>query len=108
MTFSVLLTKDATHDLEDLYEYISLHDSKARADHVLDSIEQAFVSLAECPDRGSLPKELLSLGIRDFREIFFKPYRIIYKTTGDKVYVMVIADGRRDLQTLLQKRLFRP
>lgn len=108
MSFTVLLTKDATHDLEDLYEYISLHDSKTRADHVLDNIEKSFASLAEYPDRGSFPKELLSLGIRDFREIFFKPYRIIYKTTGDKIYVMMIADGRRDMQTLLQKRLFRP
>ena len=40
-----------------------------------------------------------------YREIFFKPYRIIYRVMEDNVYVLVIADGRRDMQTLLQRRL---
>ena len=45
------------------------------------------------------------MGIREFREVFFKPYRIIYKVVGKNVYVLLIADGRCDLQTLLQRRL---
>ena len=49
--------------------------------------------------------ELLDIGIREYREIFFKPYRIIYRVMGDKVYVLVVADGRRDMQALLQRRL---
>ncbi|HDR16533.1 MAG TPA: hypothetical protein ENN79_13840, partial [Desulfobacteraceae bacterium] len=51
------------------------------------------------------PKELLALGIREYREIFFKPYRIIYRVMDKNVYVLLIADGRRDMQTLLQRRL---
>jgi toxin ParE1/3/4 len=43
---------------------------------------------------------------REYREIFFKPYRIIYRIVAERVYVTVIADGRRDMQTLLQRRLF--
>jgi len=45
------------------------------------------------------------VGLREYREIFFKPYRIIYRVMADNVYVMVIADGRRDMQALLQRRL---
>jgi toxin ParE1/3/4 len=45
------------------------------------------------------------LGIRDYREVFFKPYRVIYRVMGDTVYVLLIVDGRRDMQTLLQRRL---
>ena len=45
------------------------------------------------------------MGIREFRELFFKPYRIIYRIVGRNVYVLLIADGRRDFQTLLQRRL---
>jgi toxin ParE1/3/4 len=37
--------------------------------------------------------------------IFFKPYRIIYRVIENNVYVLLIADGRRDMQTLLQRRL---
>ena len=46
-----------------------------------------------------------TLEVREYREIFFKPYRIIYRVMGDNVYVLVIADGRRDMQALLQRRL---
>jgi toxin ParE1/3/4 len=105
MRFSVLLADDAVHDLEDIYDYIDLHDGRDKADHVLDRIENAFDSLSENPDRGAYLKELLDLGLQEFRQIFFKPYRIIYRVVENNVYVLVIADGRRDMQKLLQRRL---
>jgi toxin ParE1/3/4 len=105
MPFAVLLTVDAARDLEDLYQYIAVHGAPGKADHVLTNIEKVFGSLSEFPERGVYPKELLALGIRDYREIFFKPYRLIYRVAGDVVHVFLIADGRRDMQTLLQRRL---
>ena len=72
---------------------------------MLERIERAFSSLAEHPHRGSYPKELLDIGIRECREVFFKPYRIIYRVMASNVYVLVVADGRRDMQSLLQRRL---
>ena len=41
-------------------------------------------------------------------EIVFKPYRIFYRVVAEHVSVMVIADGRRDMQALLQRRLLQP
>jgi len=105
MTFAVLLTEDAGQDLADLYDYISRHDAPEKADYVLTQIEKAFSGLSESPERGAYPKELLAVGIRENREIFFKPYRIIYRILQKKVYMLLIADGRRDKQTLLQRRL---
>ena len=105
MPFLVQLTKDAARDLEEICDYIDRHDAPDRADHVLEQIEKAFHSLYEHPHRGNSPKELLDIGLREYREIFFKPYRIIYRVMGDNVYVLVIADGRRDMQALLQRRL---
>lgn len=105
MHFSVLLTDDAVRDLEDIYDYIELHQSKGKANHVLERIEKTFNSLSENPERGAYPRELIALGLREFRQIFFKPYRIIYRVMGNKVYVLLIADGRRDMQKLLQRRL---
>jgi toxin ParE1/3/4 len=105
MPFAVLLTADAASDLEDIYQYIAVHDAPGKADHVLTNIEKVFNSLSEYPERGVYPKELLALGIRDYREIFFKPYRLIYRVAGEAVHVLLIADGRRDMQTLLQRRL---
>jgi toxin ParE1/3/4 len=105
MSFAVFLTADAACDLEDLYQYIALHDTPEKAEHVLTNIEKVFSSLSESPVRGVWPKELLALGIRDYREVFFKPYRVIYRVAGGAVYILLIADGRRDMQLLLQRRL---
>ncbi|MHB8069821.1 MAG: type II toxin-antitoxin system RelE/ParE family toxin [Desulfobaccales bacterium] len=105
MSWTVFLTDDAARDLEDLCDYINLHDVPGKVDHVLEQLEKAFNSLSEKPHRGAYPKELLSIGVREYREIFFKPYRIIYRVMDNNVYVLLIADGRRDMQTLLQRRL---
>ena len=105
MTFQVFMTDDASRDLEKLYDYIESRDAPGKADYVLDQIEKAVSSLSENPERGAYPKELLAVGLREYREIFFKPYRIIYRIMVENVYVMVIADGRRDMQALLQRRL---
>ena len=105
MPFQVFLTDDAARDLEELYTYIESHDAPEKADYVLERIEKAFSGLSESPERGTCPRELLVIGLREYREVFFKPYRIIYRVMGANVYVMVIADGRRDMQALLQRRL---
>jgi toxin ParE1/3/4 len=105
MVFAVLLTHDAARDLDEIYDYIAFHDSPQKADYVLEQIEKVFSSLSGFPERGAYPKELLALGIREYREIFFKPYRIIYRIIAKNVYVLLIVDGRRDMQSLLQRRL---
>jgi len=105
MTFAVLLTNYAARDLDEIYDHIALHDAPQKADYVLEQIEKAFSGLSESPERGAYPKELLSMGIREYREVFFKPYRIIYRVIDKNVYVLLIVDGRRDMQLLLQRRL---
>ena len=103
--YEVLLTEDAEGDLEELFEYITEHDSLAAANRVLDRIEKSIDSLSAFPERGSFPKELLALGIKDYRQVFFKPYRLIYRTVDARVYVYLIVDGRRDMLALLSRRL---
>lgn len=105
MRFDVLLTGHAERDLEELYDYIAAHDTPGNAARVLDRIENALQSLTTFPERGSHPKELLALGIRDYRQTFFKPYRLIYRIAERRVYVYLIVDGRRDMQALLVRRL---
>ena len=105
MSYQVFLTDDAVCDLEDLYDYIEAHDAPEKADYVLDKIEETLSGLVDNPERGAYPNELLAVGLREYRELYFKPYRIIYRIIGMHVYVMVIADGRRDMQSLLERRL---
>jgi len=105
MPFKVLLTHAAARDLDELYDYIARHDALRKADYILEQIEKTLSNLSEFPERGAYPKELLAIGIREYREIFFKPYRIIYRVVDKNVYVLLVVDGRRDMQSLLQRRL---
>ena len=72
-------------------------DIAMRIDHIIAGLETF-------PNRGAYPKELLELGIRDYREVYFQAYRIIYRVLERDVIVVLIADGRRDMQTLLTSR----
>jgi toxin ParE1/3/4 len=107
MKYSVDLTRSAQADLIDIVEWIAGNDSTERAMHVLGQIQSRLESLIHHPERGSVPSELKNLGIDKYRQVFFKPYRIIYQIRGQHVIVNLIADGRRDMSVLLQRRLIR-
>lgn len=103
--FQVLLTDGAEQDLEAIHDYIAEFDCIASAHHVLDQLATVTEKLSLHPERGSYPKELLALGIKEYRQVFFKPYRLIYRTIEGQVIIYLIADGRRDIQTVLARRL---
>jgi toxin ParE1/3/4 len=105
MRYEVLLTEGAERDLEEIHDYIAEFDSPKSAERVLDRLLAVAESLADSPERGSPPKELRPLGIEDFRQVFFKPYRVIYRIIDRQLFIYVIADGRRDMQSLLAHRL---
>lgn len=103
--FEVLLTEGAEQDLEAIHDYISEFDCIANANYVLDELMDVVESLSKFPERGSYPKELVGLGIKEYRQTFFKPYRVIYRVTGNQVLIYLITGGRRDMQSVLARRL---
>lgn len=52
-----------------------------------------------------MPKELQGLGLREFRQVLLRHFRVIYRVIGDRVVILAIADGRRDMRELLERRL---
>ncbi|KHE94132.1 MAG: type II toxin-antitoxin system RelE/ParE family toxin [Candidatus Scalindua rubra] len=107
MKFDVYLISDAEKDIIDIYKYIIFNDSKENAEYVFHEIEEACRSLSSLPDRGHIPPELERIGVMNFKEIHFKPYRIIYEVMNKKVFVHCVLDGRRNLQEILEHRLIR-
>jgi len=103
--YDVLLTRGAEQDLESVYDYIAEFDCVANADHVLDELMEVVQRLAQFPERGNYPKELVTLGIKDYRQTALKPYRVIYRVVGNQVVIYLIVDGRRDMQSVLARRL---
>ena len=103
--FEVVVTEGAEQDLEAIHDYIAEFDCVTNANYVLDELMGVVESLSKFPERGSYPKELVGLGIKEYRQTFFKPYRVIYRVTGSQVIIYLIADGHRDMQSVLARRL---
>jgi len=107
MSYKVNILIDAEEDIFKLYQYVAIHDSEGKAEYLLTKIEDTCTSLSSCPNKGHIPPELERIGIYNYQEIHFKPYRIIYQVIGKEVYIHCVLDSRRSLQELLEKRLLR-
>jgi len=101
----VVITRGAANDLQSIYEFVRDADSAAQADRLLNKLETLTGTLSHTPERGSVPKELASLGIQEYRQVIHKPYRIIYRAQGGRVVIYLVVDGRRDMVTVLAQRL---
>jgi len=105
MKFKVYIISDAEEDILAIYNYVLINDSEEKAEYLLQKLEETCISLNKLPNRGHVPPELERVGVYNYKEIHFKPYRIIYEVIESKVYIHCVLDGRRSLQELLEKRL---
>ena len=104
--YEILWTETARVDVEEIARFIA-HDSAENALAVLDRLEHSAKNLAFLPERGRFVPELKQLSVLAYREIIVRPWRIIYRFDVDRVYVLGVLDGRRDLSSLLIERLIR-
>jgi len=104
--FRVEVAEVAARDLEEIAAYIAV-DSPTNAGTVLDRLLRRIESLEVAPLRGAVIAELAQLGIRTWRELPARPYRIFYRVFGRRVIVVAVLDGRRDLADVLLDRLVR-
>lgn len=107
MKIAVKILPVALEDIAEIHAFILDREGPLQAGAVLDGLEKAVLGLGELSARGHSLPELVGLGFRDILEIHFKPYRIIYKVFPKEVPVFVVADGRRSLQALLERRTLR-
>ncbi len=105
MTLAIYFAQSAERDLLGIYDYVAEQDSTQKANHLFDQLQTRINVLSESPERGTYPKELLAIGMREYRQIYLKPYRVIYRIYSTQIIIYLIADGRRDMQTLLERRL---
>lgn len=103
--YDVRFSRAARQDIQGIRAYIAAADSAPRATRVVNDILEAASALASFPERGSRPQELLELGINTYRQTMTGAYRMVYRVDGRTVLVVLIADGRRDMQSLLAQRL---
>jgi toxin ParE1/3/4 len=102
--YNVEWAEVAGNDLKNIIEYIA-EDSPVNALKILNKIKQKASSLYTLPERGRIVPELQDQGILIYRELIIPPWRIIYRISEKKVYVLSVLDARQNVEDILLKRL---
>ena len=87
-------SEPARDDLRAIYEYIAL-DSTFYARNTVRNIVERAARVSDTPEIGRVVPEL---GEENIREVFIFSYRIIYQIFPEKVTVLAVVHGYRDLQ----------
>ena len=93
MAREVVWTDPAWDDLEAAAEYIA-RDSEFYAATLVQETHEAAASLADFAERGQTVPEFADESIR---ELLVKPYRLVYKLTDERVFIVAFIHGSRRL-----------
>lgn len=107
MSFKVVILESAEQDLKELRAYIVKNFSVDTWRTSFADIKGVIRNLQEFPLAGSTPEEIEKLNLTQYRQVLSGINRIIYEVRQDVIYIHIIADTRRDMTTLLNKRLIR-
>ncbi len=102
--YEVIWAEIAQNDLVEIIEHIA-EDSPGTALKILNKIKNRVSGLVISPKRCRIVPELHDQGINIYREMVIDPWRILYRISGSKVFVLSVLDSRRNLEDLLLKRL---
>ena len=86
-------TEPAISDLDNLREYIA-RDSEYYADLFVEKIIAAVENIEEFPEIGRIVPEAEE---RNIREILFHNYRIVYRIEAERILILMVIPGSRDL-----------
>jgi toxin ParE1/3/4 len=93
----------ASKDLENIIDHIS-QDNVDAAITIFKKLKSKCNTLDQFPDRGRIVPELKAYGILSYRELIISPWRVIYRTSDQKVYVLAVIDSRRSIEDILIER----
>ncbi len=105
MTMRVVVLQGAELDLRELRRYLCHRFGTKRWTDTLQSIRSALLHIAEHPQSGHVPDELVTVQLVQYRQVLSGKNRIVYELRGPVVYVHLVCDTRRDLKTVLMRRL---
>ncbi|MDR1015601.1 MAG: type II toxin-antitoxin system RelE/ParE family toxin [Coriobacteriales bacterium] len=102
----IVWSDNAASMLDEIVTSIA-EDSPRNAEAALDRIRTRVGRLSRSPQGGRYVPELLEFGIRTYREVIVKPWRVIYRSDKDTVHILVVIDARRNVSSYLLRELYR-
>ncbi|MBA3013461.1 MAG: type II toxin-antitoxin system RelE/ParE family toxin [Proteobacteria bacterium] len=105
-SFKVHWASIAEDDFKNIILYIE-EDSPSNARNIFEKIKETALILTHFPESGRIVPELQDQGIFLYRELILAPWRIVYRISDNKVYVLLVIDSRQNVEDILLKRLIR-
>lgn len=105
MSLKVVILQSAETDLKEIRTYLTKQFSTQTWQNTYANLKATIRHLGTQPYAGSIPEEIEKLNLSQYRQILSGVNRIIYEVREQTVYVHIIADTRRNLPSLLMKRL---
>jgi len=105
MKKKIVWSQDASDDLIDIVTYIKEKSGKNIANEIYQRIISHVEKIDDFPETGRVVPELLSIGVIDIREIIETPWRIMYRITSNKIQIISVIDGRRNVEEILYKKV---
>jgi len=107
MKYAVVILKSAEQDLRDLKRYLVKDFGMPVWQDSLDNLKATINNLKSFPFSGSIPDELQHINLAQYRQVITGKNRIIYEVRQTTLYVHIVVDNRRDMKTMLTRRLLR-
>ena len=107
MKYPVVILQSAEQDLRELRAYLIKQFGNEAWQSSYANLKAAINKLKSFPHSGSTPDALEQLNLSQYRQIISGQNRIIYEVRQKTIYVHVVVDTRRDMKSLLTRRLLR-
>ena len=102
-SYEIVWADSAENDLKEIIDYIAI-DSPAKALETFSKIGKKASSLYTMPERCRIVPELKDQGITQYRELIVAPWRIMFRITKMKIYILSVIDSRRNIEDILLER----
>jgi toxin ParE1/3/4 len=96
-------SSDAEADLLRIIDWIAQRSGQARALDVLERLTMRAASLSRLAARGRAVPEVAAVAEPILREVIEAPWRIVYIADPERVLIVAILDGRRDVADWLRQ-----
>jgi toxin ParE1/3/4 len=107
MSVQVVFLKSAELDLKELRGYIVRNFGKDAWQASYAKIKDAVNTIGTFPLGGNVPEELERLNLTQYRQVVSGMNRIIYEVRQEIIYIHMVCDTRKDMKSLLTRRLLR-
>lgn len=102
-SYEVRWSETSENDLIAIVQYIA-DDNPHQAYEIFKNIKASASNLRGFPNRGRIVPELLEQGVTQYRELIIPPWRIIYRISENKIYVLSVLDSRQNVEDILLRR----